>query len=279
MQPYLGEIRMFAGNFPPAGWAICNGQEVGVNDFEPLFQLIGTTYGGDGLATFAVPDLRGRLPMHFGNGKNLSPRKLADQGGVETVVLSSDEIPNHTHAARASSKAGNSDSPAGHFWAASPKINQFVPAAKTTGVFNEEAIDKGSAATTPLTENLLPPVTTDQRDAARPYDNPNIPNAAGGDGSDIGAFELAAPTAANISVSGRVLTADGRGLKNAVVTITDSSGNARSVKTASLGYYAFGDIEAGETYVVRVSSKQFTFNPQIVTAMEDITKLNLVALE
>ena len=154
MQPYVGEIRMFAGDFAPAGWAICDGQEVGINDFEPLFQLIGTTYGGDGLATFAVPDLRGRLPMCFGQGKNLSPRKFAASGGVETVTLSAGEIPNHTHAARANSKGGNSDSPAGHFWAASSKTNQFAPAREVNGAFNEKAVDNGSQATA---HNNMPP--------------------------------------------------------------------------------------------------------------------------
>ena len=146
MPPIVGEIRMFAGDFAPSGWAICDGEEYSTEKFEELFQLIGTTYGGDGLATFCVPDLRSRVPMCFGQGKNLTPRNLAETGGVETVTLSANDLPNHTHAARASSKAGNSDSPAGHFWASSPKINQFTSAAKINSSFNQKAIDFGGQA-------------------------------------------------------------------------------------------------------------------------------------
>jgi microcystin-dependent protein len=144
---YVGEIRMFAGTFEPSGWAFCNGQLLGISQNNGLYELIGTTYGGDGLATFGVPDLRSRIPMCFGQGKNLSPRKLGETGGVETVALSPYELPNHTHAARASSKAGNSDSPAGHFWAASPKVNQFVPVEKINSTLNENALNfNGNAA-------------------------------------------------------------------------------------------------------------------------------------
>lgn len=141
------------------------------------------------------------------------------------------------------------------------------------------AVDKGSAATSPFGENILPPITTDQRDVIRPYDISSVPNASGGDGSDIGAYELIEPTAANVSVSGRVLTADGRGLRNAVVTITDSLGNVRSYKTTAFGYYRFDEIQTGETYILRVSSKQFTFYPQIVSVNDEITELNLIAVE
>ena len=81
-QPYVGEIRIFAGNFAPAGWQFCEGQLLPINDYMTLFQLIGTTYGGDGQSTFALPDLRGRIPLHFGNGFT-----LAQTGGAETVTL------------------------------------------------------------------------------------------------------------------------------------------------------------------------------------------------
>jgi microcystin-dependent protein len=92
-QPYTGEIRMFAGNFAPAGWMFCEGQLLPISEYEQLFQLIGTTYGGDGESTFALPDLRGRVPLHFGNGFT-----LAETGGVETVTLTTAQIPAHTHA-------------------------------------------------------------------------------------------------------------------------------------------------------------------------------------
>jgi microcystin-dependent protein len=92
-QPYVGEIRMFGGNFAPAGWMFCEGQLLPISENETLFNLIGTTYGGDGQSTFALPDLRGRLPVHMGNGFT-----LAETGGVETVTLTVSQIPAHSHA-------------------------------------------------------------------------------------------------------------------------------------------------------------------------------------
>ena len=91
-QPYVGEIRMFAGNFAPAGWMFCEGQLLPISEYETLFNLIGTTYGGDGKSTFALPDLRGRVPLHFGNGFT-----LAETGGVEEVTLTTSQIPAHSH--------------------------------------------------------------------------------------------------------------------------------------------------------------------------------------
>jgi microcystin-dependent protein len=91
-QPYVGEIRMFAGNFAPAGWMFCEGQPLPISENETLFQLIGTTYGGDGQSTFALPDLRGRLPVHQGNGFI-----LAETGGVEEVTLTVNQIAAHSH--------------------------------------------------------------------------------------------------------------------------------------------------------------------------------------
>src|SRR5260370_6651972 len=97
-QPYVGEIRMFAGNFAPAGWMFCEGQLLPISENETLFTLIGTTYGGDGQSTFALPDLRGRVPLHFGNGFT-----LAETGGVETVTLAVPQIPAHSQALLATS--------------------------------------------------------------------------------------------------------------------------------------------------------------------------------
>ena len=91
-QPYVGEVRMFGGNFAPAGWMFCEGQLLPISENETLFQLIGTTYGGDGESTFALPDLRGRIPMHQGNGFI-----LAETGGAEEVTLTIQQIPGHTH--------------------------------------------------------------------------------------------------------------------------------------------------------------------------------------
>jgi microcystin-dependent protein len=99
-QPYVGEIRMFAGNFAPAGWMFCEGQLLPISENETLFQLIGTTYGGDGQETFALPDLRGRIPIHQGNGFT-----LAETGGVEQVTLTVPQIPAHNHALLANAQA------------------------------------------------------------------------------------------------------------------------------------------------------------------------------
>jgi len=105
-QPYVGEIRMFAGNFAPAGWMFCEGQLLPISEFETLFNLIGTTYGGDGQSTFALPDLRGRVPIHLGNGFT-----LAETGGVETVTLTVAQIPTHSHPLLASLNNAASNSP------------------------------------------------------------------------------------------------------------------------------------------------------------------------
>src|SRR5688572_19322407 len=105
-QPYVGEIRMFAGNFAPAGWMFCEGQLLPISENETLFQLIGTTYGGDGQSTFALPDLRGRLPLHQGNGF-----LLAETGGAEDITLTVSQIPVHSHPWMASSAAAMSQGP------------------------------------------------------------------------------------------------------------------------------------------------------------------------
>ena len=102
-QPYVGEIRMFAGNFPPVGWMFCSGQLLPISENETLFNLIGTTYGGDGQSTFGLPDLQSRVPIHQGNGVI-----LAEQGGVESVTLTVAQIPVHTHQLLGSGAAANS---------------------------------------------------------------------------------------------------------------------------------------------------------------------------
>jgi microcystin-dependent protein len=120
--PYLGQISMFAGNFAPRGWALCDGQLLSINSNQALFSLLGTTYGGDGRTTFALPDLRGRAPIHQGQGSGLSNYQLGQQGGVEQVYLNQTQIPSHTHTVQinATSPVGrgqSSTSPAGTYWA------------------------------------------------------------------------------------------------------------------------------------------------------------------
>ena len=98
-QPYIGEIRMFGGNFAPAGWMFCQGQTLPISENDALFNLIGTTYGGDGQETFNLPDLQGRLPMHAGQGPGLSQNyQIGEKGGVEEVTLTTQQIPIHNHA-------------------------------------------------------------------------------------------------------------------------------------------------------------------------------------
>lgn len=106
--PFVGEIRMFGGNFAPAGWAFCEGQLLPISENEVLFNLIGTTYGGDGQSTFGLPDLRGRIPIHSGQGPGLSNRLLSEQLGAESTVLTVTQIPSHTHTIMASPSVGNS---------------------------------------------------------------------------------------------------------------------------------------------------------------------------
>jgi microcystin-dependent protein len=105
-QPYVGEIRMFAGNFAPAGWMFCEGQLLPISENETLFQLIGTTYGGDGQSTFALPDLRGRLPIHQGDGFIIS-----ETGGAEEITLTVNQIPVHNHPLLCSSSVANDPNP------------------------------------------------------------------------------------------------------------------------------------------------------------------------
>jgi microcystin-dependent protein len=129
-QPYVGEIRIFAGNFAPAGWMFCEGQLQAISDYETLFNLIGTTYGGDGQETFALPDLRGRVPVHQGNGFT-----LAETGGVEDVTLTVNQLPAHTHPLVAVGDAtGAFTSPAGNVLAQSFNVTPYINDAPTASL-------------------------------------------------------------------------------------------------------------------------------------------------
>ncbi len=120
-QPYVGEIRMFAGNFAPAGWMFCEGQLLPISENETLFQLIGTTYGGDGESTFALPDLRGRIPIHQGNGFI-----LAETGGAEEITLTVSQIAAHSHPLLASTGPGTASTPIGNLTAESASISLYI---------------------------------------------------------------------------------------------------------------------------------------------------------
>lgn len=126
-QPYVGEIRMFGGNFAPAGWMFCAGQLLPISEYETLFNLIGTTYGGDGQETFGLPNLQSRVPIHAGQGPGiLQNYQQGEMAGVESVTLSTNQIPVHNHAFVASTAAGGENNAAGNLIAASPSVKLFI---------------------------------------------------------------------------------------------------------------------------------------------------------
>lgn len=131
--PYVGEIRMFGGNFAPAGWAFCQGQLVPISENETLFNLIGTTYGGDGQETFGIPDLQGRVPIHMGQGPGISQNyQIGETGGVESVTLTNNQIPTHNHAFLAVQDIGGASAPANNFIAQSDTLKMYSQVAPST---------------------------------------------------------------------------------------------------------------------------------------------------
>ena len=124
-EPFLGEIKIISWNFPPKGWAFCNGTLLPINQNQALFSILGTTYGGDGRTTFGLPNLQGRVPVHVGNGIS-----LGELGGETAHTLIISEMPAHTHVPAGSNAAPNSRSPAGKIWTASP-TQPFGPSANT----------------------------------------------------------------------------------------------------------------------------------------------------
>ena len=139
-QPFIGEIRMFAGNFAPAGWMFCEGQLLPIAENETLFQLIGTTYGGDGETTFALPDLRGRIPVHQGNGFT-----LAQTGGSESVALPVQQIPAHSHGLIASAGKAMQDAPAANTLAQPKASNLYGVVAPDTAMASQGISATGSS--------------------------------------------------------------------------------------------------------------------------------------
>lgn len=131
--PYIGQIILFAGTRPPRGWAFCQGQLLPIAQNTALFSILGNTYGGNGQTTFALPDLRGRAPINPGQGPGLSSYNLGQQGGEESITLTVNEMPMHTHAASAKADGGTSATPGGNVWAASTaRDNQYAGAGDTT---------------------------------------------------------------------------------------------------------------------------------------------------
>lgn len=125
-QPYVGEIRMFAGNFAPNGWMFCEGQTLPIAENEVLFQLIGTTYGGDGQETFNLPNLASRVPIHMGTAPDGTTYQLGEMAGTEQETLTIQQIPNHTHALTASQNVSNQSSPANALLAQSTVADMYA---------------------------------------------------------------------------------------------------------------------------------------------------------
>ena len=124
-EPFVGEIRMFAGNFAPRGWAFCDGQLLAVSQNDALFSLLGTIYGGDGRTTFGLPDMRGRIPIHAGTGPGLSPRSLGAKFGTEQETLTVNQMPSHTHRFRVSQDLADQADPTGNAPGNSPSIDLY----------------------------------------------------------------------------------------------------------------------------------------------------------
>lgn len=142
--PYIGEIRMFGGSFAPAGWALCNGQLIAISENDALFTLIGTTYGGDGNTTFGLPNLQSRIPMHVGNG-----HILAETGGAESVTLTLQQLPVHSHGWLASTATASANSPVG----------------------NVPAVAQGDLYTTSFSPTNMSPQTIVAAGGSQPHDN------------------------------------------------------------------------------------------------------------
>ena len=146
--PFIGEIRMFGGNFAPVGWAFCNGAIIPIDQNDALFNLIGTTYGGDGQTTFALPNLQSRVPIHVGPGF-----ALGQSGGAETVTLTTSQIPAHSHVPLCNSSPGNQASPANGLWAAPSSGTIYGNVAPSTSL---DAAAIGSTGGSQPHDNMVP---------------------------------------------------------------------------------------------------------------------------
>ncbi|HET8708382.1 MAG TPA: tail fiber protein [Pseudomonadales bacterium] len=156
--PYIGEIRMFSGNYAPNGWAKCDGSLLPIAGNEALFSLIGVTYGGDGRVNFGLPNLQGRLPVGQGQGTGLTPRSLGQVVGTETVTLSADQMPSHNHLFYASTSAASTSAPSNNVLAAATPntVNLFaaVDPTKKTNTMPADALS--SAGATQAHANMMP---------------------------------------------------------------------------------------------------------------------------
>jgi microcystin-dependent protein len=155
MEAFIGQILMFGGNFAPRGWALCDGQLLSISSNSALFAILGTTYGGDGRTTFALPDLRGRVAMHNGNGPGLSSRRLGEKSGTESNTLAQGNLPAHNHSVSALAKckggAGNANTAVGNVWSNDAGVssatysNSGADADMAAGAINVQEANVGSS--------------------------------------------------------------------------------------------------------------------------------------
>ncbi|MBI5655918.1 MAG: phage tail protein [Geobacter sp.] len=151
---YIGEIRMFGGNFAPMNWAFCDGRILSISEYSELFSLLGTTYGGDGITTFKLPDLRGRVPVHSGQGPNLTNRQTGSVFGTETVTLDTTQIPAHSHVVSAGGDGTVAD-PTAHYPGNSIGFNLYS-AATPDSTMNPSAVGPSATAGAQPHSNLMP---------------------------------------------------------------------------------------------------------------------------
>lgn len=152
-EPFVGEIRMFAGNFAPQGWAFCDGQLLAVSQNDALFSLLGTTYGGDGRTTFGLPDLRGRVPIHAGNGPGLSARPLGSKGGTEKETVTINQMAPHSHAFQGTDQLAVSPNPAGNVTAKSTTADAYINEAPSSALAGGAVTSTGGSQSH---TNLMP---------------------------------------------------------------------------------------------------------------------------
>ncbi|MGA2390372.1 MAG: tail fiber protein [Candidatus Sulfotelmatobacter sp.] len=151
--PYIGELRLFGGNFAPLNWALCNGQLLSISENPALYQLLGTTYGGDGVTTFGLPNLQGRFPVHQGQGSGLQNYILGQTAGSETVTLVANQLPVHNHVAVGSN--GSATSPANATWGSSTAAeNSFGPGTSANAIMNPASI--GPSGSNQSHDNMTP---------------------------------------------------------------------------------------------------------------------------
>lgn len=154
-EPYIGEIRMFGGNFAPRNWAFCDGSLLSTSEYDALFSLLGSTYGGDGRTTFGLPDLRGRIPIHQGSGPGLTTRNHGAKGGTESITLASNQIPGHPHTWEASTTTADQTTASGHILGSTTSVDIFEQNLNNPVQMSDQAIAEhsGSGSTHP---NLMP---------------------------------------------------------------------------------------------------------------------------